>query len=257
VALKPLESVGVDVRRERLDGRRQVDDHLLVARRPPLGDHGLAHLEGVVELRAVEALGRVLEDDVGVGAAGELLAERRPAHGELADAVLVEPEDDAALRLGCRVVEMHDRPARALDRLVRPLDQLRPRLRQNGDRRVSRDQVVLDELPHEVEVGLRRGREADLDLLDAELEEQVEHAALAHRVHRLDECLVAVAKVGRAPDRRALDDAVRPRAVGQVDGGVGTVFPVGHRHGFDSSRRTDVSLGAGSGTGYVARSPLP
>ncbi len=65
VPLEPLEPVGVDVRRERLDRRRQVDDHLLLARRPPLGDHRLADLERVVELGAVEALGRVLEDDLG------------------------------------------------------------------------------------------------------------------------------------------------------------------------------------------------
>ena len=65
VPLEPLEPVGVDVRRERLDRRRQVDDHLLVARRPPLGDHRLADLERVVELGAVEALRRVLEHDLG------------------------------------------------------------------------------------------------------------------------------------------------------------------------------------------------
>src|SRR5438552_3123990 len=39
-----------------------------------------------------------------------------------------------------------------------------------------------------------------------------------------------------------------------VDGGVGTVFPVRHRHG-SAPQTTDVSLGAGSGNGYVARSP--
>src|SRR5262249_44794272 len=101
-------------------------------------------------------------------------------------------------------------------------------------------------------------READRDLLDAELEEQVEHAALARGVHRLDERLVAVAKVGRAPDRRALEDAVRPRAVRQVDGGVRAGFPVRHRHGFDSSKEGRTSpLVLGAETGYVARSPLP
>ena len=47
--------------------------------------------------------------------------------------------------VGGRVVEVDDRARRALDRLVRALDQLGPRLREHGDRRVVRDQLVLDE----------------------------------------------------------------------------------------------------------------
>ena len=166
VPLEPLQPVGIDVRREGLDGRRQVDDHLLVARRTPLGDHGLADLERVVELGAVEALRRVLEDDLGRGPGRELLAERGAADGEVANAGLVEPEDDPALCLGGRVVEVHDRAPDAVDRLVGALDQLRPRLGERGDRRVGGDQLLFDELPDEVEVGLRRRRKADLDLLD-------------------------------------------------------------------------------------------
>ena len=87
MAVEPLHPVGVDVRRERLDGRRQVDDHLLLGRRPPLRGDRLADLERVVELGVVEALRRVLEDDLGVGLGRELLAERRAADGELGDPV--------------------------------------------------------------------------------------------------------------------------------------------------------------------------
>ena len=95
---------------------------------------------------------------------------------------------------------MHDRAPRTLDRLVRPLDELRPGLCEDGDRRVLGNQVIVDELPDEVEVGLGRGREADLYLLDAEPDEQVEEALLARPVHRAHQRLVAVAKIGRAPD---------------------------------------------------------
>ncbi len=231
VTLEPLDAIGVDVRRERLDRRRQVDDHRLGDRRLPGRHDRLADLERVFELGAVEALRRVLEDDLGLRLRGELLAERRRASGELDDPGLVEPEDDATLDGRGRVVEMDDRARRALDRLERLLDQLRPRLRQDGDRRVGRNAVLLDEAADEVEVGLRGGGEADLDLLDAEPDEQIEHPLLARGVHRLDERLVAVAQVGRAPDRRVVDHLVRPGAVGQLDGRVRTVFPVGHRHG--------------------------
>ena len=66
VTSEPLDPIRVDVRRELLDGRRQVDDHLRLGRRPPLLRDRLADLEGVVELGVVEALGRVLEDDLAV-----------------------------------------------------------------------------------------------------------------------------------------------------------------------------------------------
>ena len=81
----------------------------------------------------------------------------------------VEAEDDAALQGRGRVVEMHDRAPGAADRLEGALDQLGARLGQHLDRDVVGDQVLLDELADEIEIGLRRGREADLDLLEAEL----------------------------------------------------------------------------------------
>src|SRR5690606_3897643 len=70
--------------------------------------------------------------------------------------------------------------------------------------------------PHEVEVGLARGGEADLDLLVAHAHQQVEHAHLALGVHGVDERLVAVAQVDRAPAGGAGDATGGPGAVGQV-----------------------------------------
>src|SRR6185503_8104939 len=85
----------------------------------------------------------------------------------------------------------------------------------NGD--VVRDEALLDQLAHEVEVGLRGGREADLDFLEADAHEVLEHAALARGIHRLDQCLVAVTQVDTAPGWRSGDRARRPGAVGNRD----------------------------------------
>jgi hypothetical protein len=103
------------------------------------------------------------------------------------------------------------------DRVVGALDQVLAGLGQHLDDDVVRDDVVLDQLPHEVEVGLARRREADLDLLVAHADQQVEHDALALGAHRVDERLVAVAEVDRAPARGHLDVPGRPRTVGQFD----------------------------------------
>src|SRR5690606_14418478 len=43
-------------------------------------------------------------------------------------------------------------------------------------------------------------------------------------VHRLHQCLITVAQIGRQPDRGTGDDGVGPGAVSEADGGEGPVF---------------------------------
>ena len=147
----------------------------------------------------------------------ELAAQPGCVDRDVDDAVLVEPEHHLALQRVGRVVEVHDRPRRTLQALVRALDQLLAALHQHLDRDVVGDQVLFDQLADEVEVGLAGRREADLDLLEAHLDQRVEHAPLALRVHRVDQGLIAVAQVDAAPQRCLVDDDVGPRAVVEHD----------------------------------------
>ena len=71
--------------------------------------------------------------------------------------------------------------ARALQRLERAADQRLARLGQHLDRDVVGDQVLVDQLADEVEFDLRRRGKADLDLLEADLHQRLEHAQLARR----------------------------------------------------------------------------
>ena len=112
---------------------------------------------------------------------------------------------------------MHDRPLGAFQCLVGAVDQVLARLHQDLDGDVVGDHVALDDLAHEIEIGLRGGGEADLDLLEAHADEQLEHAPLAIRPHRFDQGLVAVAQIDRAPHRRLGDGLGRPGPVGQPD----------------------------------------
>ena len=229
IAGKPFDLVGIDIGRRHLDRGRQVDDHLFIRRRPPDIHDRLADLDREIELGAAEALGRILIDDLGLRHLGRELADLpRARHRDVDDARPVEPEDDAALQFRGRVVEMHDRALGAADRLEGLVDQLGARLGQHLDRHVLGDQVLLDDLAHEVEIGLRGRRETDLDLLEAELQQHVEHAPLALGAHRLDQRLVAVAQIDRAPGRRLGDRAGRPLPVGQLDGRERPVFVNGH-----------------------------
>ncbi|MGY4642921.1 hypothetical protein ACVW07_000754 [Cellulomonas sp. URHB0016] len=218
VPAHPLDRVGVDVRRGHLDRRRQVDDDLLVRRRAQLVEHRVADPQRELQLGARVRLGAVLVEHLGVRhQLLVLLAEPRPGDGDVDDPVLVGTEHDLALERGRRVVQVHDGLLGAGDRLVRPLDQVLAGLRQHLDHDVVRDAVLLDQHPDEVEVRLGRRREADLDLLEPHLDQQLEHLELAGRVHRLDQGLVAVPQVDGAPARGLRHPRVGPPAVRQVD----------------------------------------
>ena len=123
---------------------------------------------------------------------------------------------------------MHDGALGALDRLEGAADEVLAALGEDLDGDAVGDEVAFDQLTHEVEVGLRRSGEADLDLGEADLDETVPHATLAHGVHRVDQRLVAVAKIDRAPDRGGLEPLVRPGAIGKFHGRIGPVLLEGH-----------------------------
>ena len=125
---------------------------------------------------------------------------------------------------------MHDRAPRAAQRLERALDQFFAGLGQHRDRDVGGNEPVLDQFAREIEVGLRRGREADLYFLDAHAHEQIEHAALPGRTHRFDQRLIAIAQVDGRPHRRALDAARRPGSLLERRAFEGAVFSGEHRY---------------------------
>ena len=198
----PLDRVGVDVGGGHLDGGGQVDDQRPVRRRlDDVGD-GVADLVGVLQLGAGVGLGGVLEAPQRIRVLRRLLdAFAGAVGGDLLDRVAVGAEHHPALQDRRRVVEVHDRARCTFARLEGPLDQFGPALRQHLDGDVVGDGALGDDLADEVEVGLAGRREADLDLLVAHPDQQVEHAALAGRAHRVDQRLVAVAQVDRAPQR--------------------------------------------------------
>ena len=220
VPAHPLDLVGVDVRGGPLDRARQVEDDLAV--RPGLPDvHDAgADIEREVQLGVHEDLGRVLVAEV--GALQELLGVLHDVpgalDGERLALVAVDPEHHPAEDRGRRVVHVHGGHARADQRLDRALDQVLASLGEHRDPDVVGDTVFFDQLADEVEVGLAGGREADLDLLVAQPDQQLEHRVLAGRAHRVDQRLVAVPEIGRQPARRRGDGLGGPGAVGEVDG---------------------------------------
>ena len=233
VAVEVLDHVAVDVGRGHLHGGGQVQDQRPFRRRADDVHHRFADLDGEVGLGAGVALGGVLEADA-VTAAGlpegaEVVhAALGAAGGDLDDAGPVGAEHHPALGNRGGVVEVHNGPGRAGHGLERAVDQFVTGLGEHLDGDVVGDQILFDELAAEVEVGLGGCREAHLDLAEAHVDEVVVHALLAGDVHRVDEGLVAVAQVDRAPQRRLGDPPVRPGPVGELHRGIGPVLSEWH-----------------------------
>src|SRR5260221_11438955 len=114
---------------------------------------------------------------------------------------------------------MDDGAPCAGDRLEGAGDELGARLGEHLDGDVGGNQLLVDEHPNEIEIGLRGGGKADLDLLEAEADEEIEHATLAFRPHRLDQRLVTVPETHAAPDPRGLEAARPPAAVRRGEAG--------------------------------------
>ena len=231
VPLEPLEPVGVDVRRERLDRRREVEDHPLLLRRAPLRHHRLADLERVVELGPVEALRRVLEHDLGPRRAGELLAERRAADGELGDALACRGGRRRAAAWptsSCRGARSRAGRPRSPRRCARsapaaPASARRsscpPGCRSSSISCRTKSKSVFD----------ADGNPTSISLMPSVTSRSNIFCLRAASIGLIRDWL---------PSRRsvehqigcAVDHAVGPGAVGQLDAVVGLVLPVGHGH---------------------------
>ncbi len=213
-----LDLVGEHVRRGHLHRGRQVDDHLVLGRRLDHVDHRIAHLNRVVRFGAGERFGAVLVVQLGLaGLALQLLAQLGRVGGELLDAFLVLAEHHLALQHGHRVVEVHHRALGAAQAFVGLADQVLARLGEHHDRHVVGDELTLDEQSDEVVIGFGGRGEAHLDLLEAHRDQHVPEAQLTLRIHRVDQRLIAVAQIHRAPARRALQTLARPRALRIVE----------------------------------------
>ncbi|GIX29328.1 MAG: hypothetical protein KatS3mg123_3209 [Burkholderiales bacterium] len=250
-AVHPLDLVGVDVGSGHLHRGRQVQDQLALGRGLHHGGDGVAHLQGEVELGGGEGLGAVLEAPFGFGPLrSEAFDQRHAAHRHVHHPPLVLLEHHPAEHRGSGIVQVDDGALRPLQRLEGAPDQVLPRLGEHLNPHVFRHPVLLDQPPHEIEIGLGGGGEGDLDFLETQPHQQLEQAQLALHAHGLDQRLVAVAQIGGQPDGRRADDPAGPGPVGKIDRLERSVFfrrflHHGNAPGFPSSKKLPRPGGAG------------
>ena len=105
-----------------------------------------------------------------------------------------------------------------LHRLEGLADDVLPGLGQHLDGHVVGDHVPLDQGPDEIVLRVRGGREAHLDLLEADVHQEPEELQLILQGHGIDQGLVAVPEIHAAPDGGLLDGVLPHPVVGHLRG---------------------------------------
>ena len=229
VPAHPFDLVGIDIGRIHFNSRRKVEDHRLFLRGLPDVLDGRADLKREIKLCACKALRRILEHEVAVKLIPAFLHPAGAVLGDLDDTRAVHVKDDVPLEGRCGIINMENDILASLDRFIGPVDLVFPALGENLDIDIIGDHVVVDQSPEKIILDLARRREADLDLLEAELDEKAEHFHLFTDDHRIDQGLIAVAQVDAAPDRRFLNLLVRPLSLRIMNYGIfGVLLIVKH-----------------------------
>src|SRR5271154_390207 len=96
-------------------------------------------------------------------------------------------------------------------------DQILAGLRQNLDGDVLWNAIFVNETADKIEISAGSRGETDLDFLKSHGNQRIKEAAFTLRSHRLDERLIAVAKIDAAPDRRPRGCCTGPAPVGQLN----------------------------------------
>ena len=222
VPAHPFDLVRINIRHRDLHCVRQVQNHFVLRRRLP---DRLGNLPRIFHFRHAETFRRILKHDFrSLEPVQAVFDPLRAANCNLDDFHFRFPEHDAALCRRGRIVKMDDDLFCADERFDGAFDQILARLHEHLEPYIVRRALLLDEPAVEGELGVRRGRKADFDFLEASFHERLEQLQFLRNVHRHGERLVAVAQIHAAPDGRAGEDAVGPLPVGQADRRKRTVF---------------------------------
>jgi hypothetical protein len=97
--------------------------------------------------------------------------------------------ENAALAEACAAQGLHG-----------PADKVFAGLGEHLDGYIVGNMTAFDQIANEVELGLRCGRKRHLDFLESDIAKRMKQAHLAIHIHRLEQRLIAVAKIGAHPD---------------------------------------------------------
>ena len=141
----------------------------------------MANVKGVIQLCTREAFRGIFQAHIGAPCfqgGNFFLDPRGTVRGDFFDPLPVLGEHYAALQLGCGVVQMDNSVFGTVQGLESLFDQFRARLGQDLNRDVIGDQVVIYDMPGEVEIRVGSGRKANLDFLETQFDKVIKKMQL-------------------------------------------------------------------------------
>ena len=193
-----LDLVGKVVGHTVLHGGGEVQDDLVLRGGVEVLQHRLTDLNSIIHFGAHKGLRGILVPEIHPllqHGLAHLIDEVGGIGGDLGDAVGVHMEDYLPLKRGGGVIEMEDDILGALNGLKGLLDEVRPGLDQHLDGHIIGDVPAVDELTADLVLGLRGRGKANLDLLDADVDQSMEILQLLLQIHGVHQSLVAVPQV--------------------------------------------------------------
>ena len=237
VVADPLNLVGEHIRCRHFNGGRQVDDHRLPLFRTPHLAHGINHFRSEIQLGTGKAFRRILEGPLGLRVTrGDVANQFGTVDGNIPDAIPIQAKYLLPLNCGGRVVDMHDCFTGTSQGFICAFDQLRAGLGQHLYLHILGDAIFFNQLAAEIEIRLAGSGKTDLDFLEAQLDQQLEHPRFLGDRHGLHERLVAIPEIHGTPGGRLLDDLVRPATVSFGNRFERNVFAMIESHACDSLR---------------------
>ena len=197
-----LDLRSIHVRHTHFHRDRQIDDNVVRLARLQNVENRIADLQRVFRLGARKGLRRILKAEVAFVFGRKLFDELRTVYGDLLDLLLGLLKHLLALCNADRVIEVDNRARCALARVECLTDDVLAALGEHLHGNVLGNHVVVNQRAEELIFRLARRREADLDLLKADLQKHFVVFKFFFKAHRDDKALVAVAHIHAAPDRR-------------------------------------------------------
>ena len=188
-------------RRTPLDGRRQIENEILLRRLSPRLLHCNAEIQHKINIAVRELLGRELIGDriLHSGLFDQAADQSGSLHRHLFELLPRFSEHDPSMQIGCRNIRMEHGGAHPFQRFDRPPDQRFTHLGQHTDPDIRRNMVPLDQRPGKLEIILRCGWKRHFDLFESDLGQQLEILQFPGGIHRHRQCLVPVPQIDGAP----------------------------------------------------------
>src|SRR3989344_8655278 len=177
ISYEPFNLVCEDIRGRAFNGIGKINYDLFSFLWIPLFDYRIAYFDGKINFRAHEAFWRIFISHISIFQIllRILFCPSCALDREITHLVTALVEDNSALQFRWRLIYVDQSALSADEGAACVFDQVLACLRQDLDRHIFRDKFFFYQRSYKIKFPLRGGREADLDLFESNIHQQLKH----------------------------------------------------------------------------------